>query len=341
MGMIDSKRKVEVLYTPYCPIGLDWVRERATRLQCDLVEYNIWELDPHDAHGLPPHVRQWVERAWSGQGGFGPYSPVFWAGKYYDLDDLDRLEADASKWHDEAATGGSGGPATPGPGGSRRPETASAPAVPGSAMAPPPPVQPATARDPSVTPAGAPLAGVTIRPLDDPADITRQLELGARITRQEQKSGGPLAFCGHCCPPCKTKLWTEIVRRHGTIGLAASLDGRECAMVTFFPKPVARRLGWGTSPDGRDLDLTLSVACLVVQPYARGRGLGKALVRAVTEYARGNGYRRVEAATHPTQRTPPDGYGWQTTGLFTSQGWQVVPGEGAPWLPVMVALDLG
>lgn len=261
--------------------------------------------------GLPPHIGKWVEQAWSGEKGFGPYSPVYFAGRYYDLDSLDQLSADVI-----------------GISGESRAETK----MPSSSL------QSDSGGDssPEKLP---PSPEISIRRLADPAEIRCQFELGAEQTWPERKSGGPLAFCGHHLLSCKTALWADLIRRYGAMGLIASLNRRECGMVTFVPKPIARLLGWATSPENHALEHTLSVACLVVQPYARGRGVAKALVNALGGYARENGYRRVEAAT-TSRRTAPDHYGWQTTELFTGQGWQIAPGAGATWLPVMVALEL-
>ncbi len=260
--------------------------------------------------GLPAPIRNWVEQAWSGEKGFGPYSPVYFEERYYDLDSLDRLSADV--------LGKSGGLKTeqPSPASSQQSDSGS-----------------------DSEQKSSPYSGIIIRQLADPQEIRCQFELGARQTWPERRSGGPVAFCGHQLLPCKTALWAELLARYGTIGLTASWNGRECAMVTFAPKPVARLLGWATSPEKHMFEHTLSVLCLVVQPYARGHGVAKALVNALGVYARENGFRRVEAAT-TSRRTAPNDYGWQTTELFTSQGWQIAPGAGAPWLPVMVALEL-
>lgn len=90
--------RVDVLYTPYCPIGLIPMRDLARELGLEVVEHNIWKLRESDLPSLPRAVREWVEDAWSGRRGFAPYSRIIFNGRLYDPYALDELRAEVARF---------------------------------------------------------------------------------------------------------------------------------------------------------------------------------------------------------------------------------------------------
>ncbi|MBW4707769.1 GNAT family N-acetyltransferase [Roseobacter sp. YSTF-M11] len=87
----------------------------------------------------------------------------------------------------------------------------------------------------------------------------------------------------------------------------------------------AREAGWIAEEDGHRLgsifcvkltETTAKLRLFLLVPQARGRGLGKQLLRTCMDFAKGNGYTDMQLWTHESHAA--------ACGLYRSAGWQMV-----------------
>jgi GNAT superfamily N-acetyltransferase len=154
---------------------------------------------------------------------------------------------------------------------------------------------------------------VAVRPITM-KDIEEGLE-GVGVTDDAGRS-----FCLACLTPSKmgegdsryvqTKrkdFYLYLIKVFGTFGFLATQNDAVLAFITFFPKAIARRIGYYTSTSDEHLDKTLIVGCLFVPKQLRGKGLATRLIRAVVDHAKENGYSKIEVTTIPKEL----GHGWE------------------------------
>ena len=173
------------------------------------------------------------------------------------------------------------------------------------------------------------------------------------ITREDVERGmdGPGVYCLRTLPRAnwsddpdlrdlqelRHKLHLDLIDRFGTCGLVAVDDEGVVGFTTFFPKPVARRLGFYSLPGDEDLDSTLVVACIHVTPAKRGFGIGSALIEGVKDWAARHGYSRVEAIGEGERQ-----YGWHASAPFLVKGFEVVREQmHGSWCGQMMRCTLG
>lgn len=125
-------------------------------------------------------------------------------------------------------------------------------------------------------------------------------------------------------------FWREMIRDYGTMGLLAMQDDTCVGMITFLPKPVARRIGYATCSTGEDLERTLNIICINVGEIALRQGRASALLRAAEDYARSHGYVRMEAFAAEEEREEQHLH-WQSKTLFRRHGFSFDPDSHGPW----------
>jgi GNAT superfamily N-acetyltransferase len=153
----------------------------------------------------------------------------------------------------------------------------------------------------------------SVRPI-----TTKNIEEGLEGVGVTDDAGKP--FCLACLTPSKmgegdsryvqTKrkdFYLHLIKVIGTFGFLATQNDAVLAFITFFPKTIARRIGYYTSTSDEGLDKTLTVGCLFVPKQLRGKGLATKLIRAVIDYARENGYSKIEVTAIPKELN----YGWE------------------------------
>ncbi|HHY34396.1 MAG TPA: GNAT family N-acetyltransferase [Firmicutes bacterium] len=125
-------------------------------------------------------------------------------------------------------------------------------------------------------------------------------------------------------------FWKEMILEYGTMGLLA-MQGDTCVgMITFLPKPVARRIGYATCSSNEDLERTLNIICINVGQTALRQGRGSALLRAAEDYARSRGYVRIEAFA-AEEECEEQRIHWQSQTLFRRLGFACDPDSRGPW----------
>ncbi len=181
-----------------------------------------------------------------------------------------------------------------------------------------------------------------------------QLDSGKRRTEHASATGEPITIrpitmddvsygvCGcvspwHCVYPYPRvgmspsyPFWSEMIQAHGTMGLLA-FQGDTCAgMITFLPKIVARRIGYATCRTNDQLERTLSIICINVGRTELRKGRASALLRAAEDYARANGYVRIEAFA-AEEEADEQRLHWQSAGLFARHDYKRDPDTRGPW----------
>ena len=96
--------------------------------------------------------------------------------------------------------------------------------------------------------------------------------------------------------------------------------------------PRARLTKLRARPVYRSLDLgadegVLSIACMLVRPEARGRGVARALVTGAIEIARARGARAIEAYPHAAEGLGAHEVWMGPAGLYASLGFRRAAGE--------------
>ncbi len=149
----------------------------------------------------------------------------------------------------------------------------------------------------------------------------------------EQGMTGPGVYCLRTLPQSnwsddpdvrdlqqlRQKLYLELIDRFGTCGLVAVDEDGVAGFTTFFPKTIARRLGFYTMPGDDELENTLVVACIHVTQSKRGCGIGSTLIQGVKDWAAQRGYSVIEAIGEGQPQ-----YGWHASAPFLSLGFEVV-----------------
>jgi GNAT superfamily N-acetyltransferase len=145
-----------------------------------------------------------------------------------------------------------------------------------------------------------------------------------------------------------------IVERHGSLyaseyGWDISFEGLVAGIVAGFAAAhdPEREAGWIAELDGRRVGSVLCSAedepgvaalrTLIVDPSARGRGIGRSLVERCLEFARGAGYERIVLWTTKdlvAARRIYDAAGFQVTSEYDEDRW------GASITSVRMALEL-
>ncbi len=181
-----------------------------------------------------------------------------------------------------------------------------------------------------------------------------QLDAGKRSVQHADATGEPTTIrpitmddasygvCGHVSPwHCvypypgpgmspSYPFWSQMIEAHGTMGLLA-LQGDTCVgMITFLPKIVARRIGYATCRANDNLERTLSIMCINVGRTELRRGRASALLRAAEDYARANGYVRIEAFA-AGEEADEQRLHWQSASLFARRGYTRDPDTCGPW----------
>lgn len=95
----------------------------------------------------------------------------------------------------------------------------------------------------------------------------------------------------------RRRFFREVRDRYGNCVLFAWDDGKVVGFLIFLPKPVANKLGLKPMPDPDDerASKTLVYVCMQVVSEYQGKGVGSRLVKALIDWARSNGWDRVEA----------------------------------------------
>jgi GNAT superfamily N-acetyltransferase len=181
-----------------------------------------------------------------------------------------------------------------------------------------------------------------------------QLDAGKRSVQHADVTGEPTTIrpitmddasygvCGHVSPwHCvypypragmspSHPFWSQMIQAHGTMGLLA-FQGDTCVgMITFLPKIVARRIGYATCRANDNLERTLSIICINVGRTELRRGRASALLRAAEDYARANGYVRIEAFA-AGEEADEQRLHWQSASLFARRGYTRDPDTCGPW----------
>ena len=125
-------------------------------------------------------------------------------------------------------------------------------------------------------------------------------------------------------------FWKEMILEYGTMGLLAMRGDTCVGMITFLPKPVARRIGYATCSTNGDLERTLNIICINVGQTALRQGRGSALLRAAEDYARSRGYVRIEACA-AEEECEKQRIEWQSQSLFRRLGFACDPDSRGPW----------
>jgi GNAT superfamily N-acetyltransferase len=133
-----------------------------------------------------------------------------------------------------------------------------------------------------------------------------------------------------------------IVERHGALyaaefGFDARFEGAVAAIVAAYRPDVERawiaeRAGvrCGSVLVAREDDRTARLRLLLVEPAARGAGLGRRLVRACIEFARDAGYERMVLWTHSILGA--------ARAIYASEGFAMTAGEtNDRWGPVFTS----
>ncbi|MCL6451137.1 MAG: GNAT family N-acetyltransferase [Acetobacteraceae bacterium] len=275
---------LDVLYSPVCE-KLPRVEAVARRHGLELRAYNAWALGPQDLPRLPGHVREALFALREGRDGF--YAWV----SFLDGERLDDLEGRFPL--DEAG-------------------------------------DPQWELEEELMAVEAQAALLAI-------------QLGARVRVYPLSAGallkglkGPGSFCLGWLAPSQPGPggpgWARIRRERrefllqllsdqGACGYVACLEESVLAFLTFFPKSVARRLGYYSSPRPTDPGRTLVVGCLFVPRPLRRLGLAGRLLDRLVADARRRGFTRVEAVA-----VRDDGgrvFGWHAVHPFLSRGFSL------------------
>lgn len=123
-----------------------------------------------------------------------------------------------------------------------------------------------------------------------------------------------------------------IVSRHGALyaadeGYDMSFEALVAEILASYirDRDPARERAWIAERDGDRLgcifcvkadEATAKLRLFLVEPEARGTGLGKRLLRECMDYARAQGYRRMVLWTHASHRT--------ACALYAAAGWRLV-----------------
>lgn len=116
----------------------------------------------------------------------------------------------------------------------------------------------------------------------------------------------------------RQELYLKLIDRFGTCGLLALDEDGVVGFVTFFPKTVARRLGFYTLPGNDELEKILVVGCLHMAEAKRGCGIGSMLIDGVKDWATKGGYSVLEAIGEGKPQ-----YGWHASAPFLHTGFEV------------------
>lgn len=167
---------------------------------------------------------------------------------------------------------------------------------------------------------------VVLRPI-----TTRDIEEGLEGPGVTDDAGEP--FCLACLTPSKMgegdsryvqmkrkDFYRYLIKAYGTFGFLATQNGAVLAFITFFPKTIARKIGYYTSTKDEQLDTTLSVGCLFVPKALRGKRLATRLIKTVIEYAKKNSYSKIEATTIPKELN--QGWEWWAKYPFEKLGFK-------------------
>ncbi|MGI6131150.1 MAG: GNAT family N-acetyltransferase [Bacillota bacterium] len=181
-----------------------------------------------------------------------------------------------------------------------------------------------------------------------------KLDSGKRAAEPDSATGEPIAIrpitmddvsygvCGcvspwHCVYPYPRAgmspsypFWSQMIQAYGTMGLLA-FHGDACVgMITFLPKTVAGRIGYATCRTNGNLERTLNVICINVGGTELRKGRASALLHAAEDYARANGYVRIEAFA-AEKEADEQALHWQSASLFARHGYKRDPDTCGPW----------
>jgi GNAT superfamily N-acetyltransferase len=102
--------------------------------------------------------------------------------------------------------------------------------------------------------------------------------------------------CAKRAREIRRRFFSEVRDKYGNCVLFAWDDGKIVGFLIFLPKPVAKKMGLKPMPDSdrQRASKTLVYACMQVVPEYQGKGLGTKLVRFLVDWAKSNGWSRIE-----------------------------------------------
>ena len=103
-------------------------------------------------------------------------------------------------------------------------------------------------------------------------------------------------------------MWSVIFDRVGSIGLLARAGDRIVGQLIYMPKDVARRIGMPRGVQADDLELTMVISCVAVQPEFKNRGIATGMIGEAITFCRQRGFHRIEAYVDP--RPPQEAAEW-------------------------------
>lgn len=125
-------------------------------------------------------------------------------------------------------------------------------------------------------------------------------------------------------------FWSQMIQTCGTMGILA-FQGDTCVgMITFLPKTVARRIGYATCRTSDSLERTLNIICINVGRTGLRKGRASILLRAAEDYAKANGYVRIEAFA-AEKEADEQRLHWQSASLFVRHGYKRDTDTCGPW----------
>jgi GNAT superfamily N-acetyltransferase len=150
------------------------------------------------------------------------------------------------------------------------------------------------------------------------------------ITRQEILEGTgtwiPCYMFGIRKRHWRCDMWVEIFDEVGGIGFTPFEGEKPVGQIIFLPKKYARRIGLSTCRTNEDLEKTMVIGCLYVMQDYSNRGIASAMIRETIEFAKRNGYTRMEACVDPR---PPAESGLNTS-FFPFRKFGFVIDEASP-----------
>ena len=127
-------------------------------------------------------------------------------------------------------------------------------------------------------------------------------------------------------PNVKKNYAKELIQNGGLNGFAAFCDDNMVGFCNADAKQNYFRLNRENAPNSwqgvSDDDKILSVVCFTVAPEMRGKGIAKALLKAVCEYANESGYDYVEGYPPLGEYTVNDCGG--SVSMYKNQGFDII-----------------
>jgi GNAT superfamily N-acetyltransferase len=94
-------------------------------------------------------------------------------------------------------------------------------------------------------------------------------------------------------------MWSTIYDRVGSIGVLARTEDWIIGQLILMPKDCARRIGMPRGQHAKDVESTMVISCVMVQPQHKHQGIATSMVAEVVRFCKERKFKRIEAYVDP------------------------------------------